>query len=218
MIVLLRSFARGTNRRSVSPSHGRSSERGRSLCSRRHRGTCGCSCCGKLTRGGEWWRSFCSLARTGACGCSCYSNVARGGDEGRRFCSIARGRKRGCRFASLAGGGECGCSCYGSLARGGARGRSFRGFARRRERYSFQSVAGTCVSSCISTELLNTVVLGKQMLDEEVIGQTARSRAEPLPPALDLAQSVVAALDRARLSYIEAPVVLKAGFKRAAVI
>jgi hypothetical protein len=216
-MVLLRSLARGTNRRSVFSSRGRSSERGRSLRSRGRRGTCGRSCCGKLTRGGEWWRSFCSLARAGACGCSCDSNVVCG-DEGRRFCSIARGRKRGCRFASLAGGGECGCSCYGSLARGGARGRSFRGFARRRERYSFQSVAGTCVSSCISTELLNTVVLGKQMLDEEVIGQTARSRAEPLPPALDLAQSVVAALDRARLSYIEAPVVLKTGFKRAAVI
>src|ERR1700756_2237305 len=176
-MVLLRSLARGTNRRSVFRSRGRSSERGRSLRSRGRRGTCGCSCCGKLTRGGEWWRSFCSLARAGACGCSCDSNVVCG-DEGRRFCSIAR----------------------------------------RRERYSFQSVAGTCVSSCISTELLNTVVLGKQMLDEEVIGQTARFRAEPLPPARDLAQSVVAALDRARLRYIEAPVVLKTGFKRAAVI
>ena len=99
------------------------------------------------------------------------------------------------------------------------RGCSFRGFARRRERgCRFQSVAGTCVSFGISKELLDTVVLGKQMLDEEVIGQTARFRAEPLPPARDLAQSVVAALDRARLRYIEAPVVLKTGFKRAAVI
>ena len=123
------------------------------------------------------------------------------------------------QFGSLAGSGECGRSCYGNLARGGVRGRSFRGFARRRERgCSFQSVAGTCVSFGISKELVDTIVLGKQMLDEEVIGQTARFRAEPLAPARDLAQSVVAALDRARLRYIEAPVVLKTGFKRAAVI
>ena len=167
----------------------------------------------------EWWRSFCSLAGGGECRCSYYGNVARGGDDGRRFCSIARGRERGCRFGSLAGGGECGCSCYRNVARGGVRGRGFRGFARRRERgCSFQSVAGTCVCFGISKELLDTVVLGKQMLDEEVIGQTARTRAEPLPPARDLAQSVVAALDRARLRYITAAVVLKTGFKRAAVI
>ena len=99
------------------------------------------------------------------------------------------------------------------------RGCIFRGFARRCERgSSFQSVAGTCVSFSISKELFDTVPLGKQMLDEEVIGQTARFRAEPLPPALDLAQSVVAALDRARLRYIEGPVVLKTGFKRATLI
>jgi len=54
--------------------------------------------------------------------------------------------------------------------------------------------------------------------DEEVIGQTARIRAEPLPPARDLAQSVVAALDRSRPRYIAAAVVLKTGFKRAAVV
>jgi hypothetical protein len=106
----------------------------------------------------------------------------------------ARGRERGWRFGSLARSGECGRGCYGNLAGGGVRARSFRGFARRRERgCSFQSVAGTCVCFCISKELLGTVPLGKQMLDEEVIGQTARTRAEPLPPACDLAQSVVAA-------------------------
>jgi hypothetical protein len=99
------------------------------------------------------------------------------------------------------------------------RGRGVRGFVRRRERgCSFQSVAGTCVCFCISKELLGTVPLGKQMLDEEVIGQTALSRAEPLPPERDLAQSVVAALDRARLRYITAAVVLKTGFRRAAMI
>jgi hypothetical protein len=128
------------------------------------------------------------------------------------------GGERGCGFQSVAGGGECGCSCYGNLARVGVRGRRFRGFARGRERgCSFQSVAGTCVSFCIIKELLGTVPLGKQMLDEEVIGQTPRIRAEPLPPACDLAQSVVAALDRTRLRY-EASIVLKTGFKRAAVI
>jgi hypothetical protein len=187
-MVLLRSFARGTNRRSVF----RSSERGLSLRTPRPQGRVRVRL-RQLTRGGEWWRSFCRLAGGGECGCSYYSDVAHG-DEGRRFCSIDRGRERGCRFGSLAGSGECGCSCYGNLARGGVRGRGFRGFARRRERgCSFQSVAGTCVCFCISKELLGTVPLGKQMLDEEVIGQTARTRAEPLPPACDLAQSVVAA-------------------------
>jgi hypothetical protein len=168
----------------------------------------------QLTRGGEWWRSFCRLAGGGECGCSYYSDVAHG-DEGRRFCSIARGRKRGCRFGSLAGSGEC----DSNVARGGDAGRRLCSIARRREQgCSFQSVAGTCVSFDISKELLDTVPLGKQTLDEEVSGQTARTRAEPLPPALDLAQSVVAALDRARLRYIAATVVLKTGFKRAAVI
>ena len=119
------------------------------------------------------------------------------------------------RIHSLAGSGEC----DGNVARGGDAGRRLCSIARRREQgCSFQSVAGTCVSFGISKELLDTVVLGKQTLDEEVIGQTARTRAEPLPPARDLAQSVVAALDRARLRYIAAAVVLKTGFKRAAVI
>ena len=129
-MVLLRSFARGTNRRSVFRSSGRSSERGLSLRTPRPQGHVRVRLM-QLTRGGEWWRSFCSLARGGECGCSYYSDVARGRDEGRRLCSIARGRERGCRFGSLAGGGECGRSCYGNLARGGMRGRGFRGFVAR---------------------------------------------------------------------------------------
>jgi hypothetical protein len=104
---LLRSFAWGTNRRSVCRSRGRSSERRRSLRKPRPQGHVRVWLL-QLTRGGEWWRSFCSLAGGGECGCSHYGNVARGGDEGRRFCSIARGCERGCRFGSLAGGGECG--------------------------------------------------------------------------------------------------------------
>jgi hypothetical protein len=231
-MVLLRSFARGTNRRSVFRSSGRSSERGLSLRTPRPQGRVRVRL-RQLTRGGEWWRSFCrlagggecgcsyysdvahgdegrrfwsiaprrergcrfgSLAGSGECGCSYYSNVARGRDEGRRFWSMAPRRERGCRFGSLAGSGECGCSYYSNVARGRDEGRRFCSIARRRERgCSFQSVAGTCVCFCISKELLGTVPLGKQMLDEEVIGQTARTRAEPLPPACDLAQSVVAA-------------------------
>jgi hypothetical protein len=121
VIVLLRSFARGTNRRSVFRSRGRSSERRRSLRKPRPQGHVRVRLM-QLTRGGEWWRSFCSLAGGGECGCSYYGNVARGGDEGRRFCSIARGRERGCRFGSLAGGGECGRSYYSNVARGGDEG------------------------------------------------------------------------------------------------
>jgi hypothetical protein len=212
-MVLLRSFARGTNRRSVFRSRGRSSERRLSLPKPRPQGHVRVRLL-QLTRGGEWWRSFCRLAGGGERGCSYYSDVAHG-DEGRRFCSIARGRKRRCRFGSLAGSGEC----DSNVARGGDAGRRLCSIARRREQgCSFQSVTGTCVSFDISKELLDTVPLGKQTLDEEVIGQTARTRAEPLPPALDLAQSVVAALVRARLRYIAAAVVLKTGFKRAAVI
>jgi hypothetical protein len=57
-MVLLRSFARGTNRRGVFRSRGRSSERGRSLRKPRPQGHVRLL---QLTRGGEWWRSFCSL-------------------------------------------------------------------------------------------------------------------------------------------------------------
>jgi hypothetical protein len=107
-MVLLRSFARGTNRRSVFRSRGWSSERGRSSRKRRPQGHVRVRLL-QLTRGGKWWRSCCSLAGGGECGRSYYSNVARGGDEGRRFCNIAP--RYGCRFGSLAGGGECGCGC-----------------------------------------------------------------------------------------------------------
>jgi hypothetical protein len=104
-VVLLRSLARGTDRRSVFRSRGWSSERGYSSRKPRPHGHVRVRLL-QLPRGAEWRRSCCSLAAGGECGCSYCSNVARGGDEGRRFCSIARGRKRGCRFGSLAGGGE----------------------------------------------------------------------------------------------------------------
>ena len=105
VMVLLRSFARGTDRRSVFRSRGWSSERGCSSRKPRPQGHVRVRLL-QLARGGEWRRHCCSLAAGGECGCSYCSNVARGGDEGRRFCSIARGRKRGCRFGNLAGGGE----------------------------------------------------------------------------------------------------------------
>src|SRR5258706_12273956 len=108
-MVLLRSFARGTNRRSVFRSRGRSSERGRSLRKPRPQGHVRVRLL-QLTRGGEGWRSFCSLAGGGECGRCYYSNVARGHDEGRRFCSIARGRERGCWFGSVSGVGGGGGS------------------------------------------------------------------------------------------------------------
>jgi hypothetical protein len=140
--------------------------------------------------------------------------LTRGGEWWLSFCRLAGGGECGCRFGSLAGSGE-GDS---NVARGDA-GRRLCSIARGREQgCSFQSVAGTCVSFDISKELLDTVPLGKQTLDEEVIGQTVRTRAEPLPPARDLVQSVVAALDHARLCYIAATVVLQTGFRRAAVI
>jgi hypothetical protein len=45
-----------------------------------------------------------------------------------------------------------------------------------------------------------------------------RFRAEPVTPARDLAEGVVASLNHARLRYIEGLVILKSGFKAAAVI
>ena len=50
------------------------------------------------------------------------------------------------------------------------------------------------------------------------LSESARFRAETVAPTRDLAESVVASLDRARLCYVEGLVILKSGFKAEAVI
>ena len=52
------------------------------------------------------------------------------------------------------------------------------------------------------------VALRKGLLGDELVGERARFGAETVAPARNLAQSVVASLDRARLRYIEGLVIL----------
>jgi hypothetical protein len=56
------------------------------------------------------------------------------------------------------------------------------------------------------------------LLGNELLGESARFRAETVAPARDLAEGVVASLSCARLRNIEGLVVFKSGFKAAAVI
>src|ERR1700738_3495391 len=55
----------------------------------------------------------------------------------------------------------------------------------------------------IGEGLVDTVMLGKGLLGEELVGESARFRAETGAPALDLAHSAIASLGRARLRYVE---------------
>ena len=74
------------------------------------------------------------------------------------------------------------------------------------------SPAGAPISAS-ATKLVGTVPLGKQLLGDEPVGESARFRAQTVTPALDLAQSVVASLDHTRVRDIEALVILKSDFK-----
>jgi hypothetical protein len=70
------------------------------------------------------------------------------------------------------------------------------------------SVAPSVVGLCAGKELRDTVALCKGLLGDELVGERARFGAETVAPARNLAQSVVASLDRARLRYIEGLVIL----------
>lgn len=144
----------------------------------------------------EW--CFRSRARGGT-RFSCHGRDAHVVERGCRFGGLAGWSGWGCSFGNITGGPGCGSTCYANPGGGGRRGRRFRRFARWRERgCSFDCLARTCFNFRLSKQLLDTVPPGKQMLDEEVIGQTTHTGAEPVPPARDLVQRVVAALDRAR--------------------
>src|SRR5213079_35428 len=62
------------------------------------------------------------------------------------------------------------------------------------------------------------VALDEDLLGDELVGESTRFPAQTVAPARDLAQSVFASLHRARLRYVEGLVMLKSGFKAAAVI
>src|SRR5262249_47168045 len=150
--------------------------------------------------------------------------VVRRSARGRSFCALIRGRDRG---RDVGGGllrrrdreGDVGSG----LCRRRDRGRDVgSGLLRRRDcEGDVGSVAngselGRCLRSlphrvvdlCVRKGLVGTVALGKGLLSDELVGETTGFRAETVAPARDLAESVVASLDRARLRYIEGLVIL----------
>src|ERR1700730_8670587 len=82
----------------------------------------------------------------------------------------------------------------------------------------FAGLAGRGAHPRVGNELIGTVALGKRLLGDEPVGERARFPAQTITPALDLAQSVIASLDRPRVCYIEALVILIVAFKPAAVV
>src|SRR6516164_9973203 len=141
---------------------------------------------------------------------------------------IFRGNERACSLRSFALESERACSLR-SFALESERGRSLRSFALGSERgrslargsergRRFHRLVRIVVGLCVGKEVRGIVVLGKGLLGNELVGERARFWGETLAPARDQAEGVVASLHRARLRYVEALVMLKSGFKAAAVI
>jgi hypothetical protein len=63
----------------------------------------------------------------------------------------------------------------------------------------FAGLAGRGVHPRVGNELIGTVALGKRLLGDESVREIARFPAQTITPALDLAQSMIASLDRPRV-------------------
>jgi hypothetical protein len=74
-------------------------------------------------------------------------------------------------------------------------------------RCGFHSRANSVAGLCAGKDLRDTAALGQRRLGQELFGESAHFPAQTVAPARDLAQSVVASLDLARLRYIEVLVI-----------
>ena len=137
------------------------------------------------------------------------SGIGRGGAASAR----ARGSGRGRVLCSFVIASERRCS-FGGFARPWDQRRGVGRVARGRERRcSLHRIARSVVGRCVGKELPGTIALCEGLLVDELVGETARFRAETVAPARDLAEGVVASLQCARLRYIEGLVILKSGSK-----